>query len=145
MSVDRLQRAGMLVELRQRAVELAQTLSAEATRRALDADEASKRAAEAWEESTRTTPGERTSSVDLAELCAWQGTLRQRAEAAAAAAVAAHAEAERQRAALVAARSELRKIEVWRDGLAAAVRSAALRVERIASDEVAARTVRRLG
>ncbi|MDP3212461.1 MAG: hypothetical protein Q8S73_00045, partial [Deltaproteobacteria bacterium] len=78
MSVDRLQRAGMLVELRQRAVEVAQTESAAATRRAQDADQAAQRAADAWAEAAGASPEERTSSVDLAELSAWLGALRQR-------------------------------------------------------------------
>lgn len=145
MSADRLQRAGMLVELRQRAVEVAQTESAAATRRAQDAEQAAQRAADAWAEAAGASPEERTSSVDLAELSAWLGALRHRADRAAAQAAEARAEAERRRAALVVARSELRKIEVWRDGLAAGVRAAAMRLERVAADEVAARTVRRHG
>lgn len=143
MSVDRLQRAGMLVELRQRAVEIAQAESADATRRAQESDQASQQAADLWAESTRASAGERPSSVDLAELSAWQHTLRQRADRAVVQAGVARTESERRRTALVTARSELRKIEVWRDGLAAVARASMMRSERVAADEVAARIVRR--
>ena len=143
MSIDRLQRAGGLVDLRQRDVERAQALSAEATRAAQEAEAAAQRAQEAWQEATQAVAGERLSSVDLADLNAWQRTLRQYADHAVVQAGAALAEAERAREALVASRAELRKIEIWRDGLAAAVRAAAARTERLATDEVAARMTRR--
>lgn len=143
MSVDRVQRAGMIVELRKRAVDVAQSEGADAARRLREADEAAQRAVAVWAEAIRINGGVRASSAELAELNAWQRTLRLLADRALSQVVVARAEAERKRAALVAAQAELRKIEVWRDGLAADAREASQRVERRAADELAARTVRR--
>lgn len=143
MSADRTKRAERVVDLRRRAVEQAQTLAAEAARRVAEAEAAAREAEALWSRESAAPAHGSASSADLAEVNAWLRALRQRADRAATQVGVARAEAQRCHEALVAARGELRRIELWRDGLAAAARATQDRKERTAADEVAARAVRR--
>ena len=143
MSGERVRRAERIVDLRKRAVELAQSVCAKATMAAQEAEQCAREAELAWSSAGESPDGRCASSTDLAESSAWLRTLRLRADRAAARSREARKEVEVAHASLVAARSELRRIELWRDGLASAERAVADRKERIASDEVAARTARR--
>ncbi len=144
MSGERVRRAERIVDLRKRDVELAQAVCAKATMAAQEAEQAARDAEQAWMSAGETTSdGSCASSTDLAESSAWLRTLKLRADRAAARSREARKEVEQAHASLVAARSELRRIELWRDGLASAERAVTDRKERIASDEVAARTARR--
>lgn len=143
MSADRERRAERVVDLRRRAVEQAQTLAADAARRVAEAEAAAREAEALWARESAAPSHGSLSSADLSEASAWIRALRLRADRAATQAGAARAEAQRCHEALVGARGELRRIELWRDGLAAAARAAQERKERTVADEVAARAVRR--
>lgn len=145
MSGDRARRAERVMELRKRAVELAQTACAKAMQAAIEAEAAAKSAESEWVRASAEAPLDASSITDLAELSAWIRSLRTRADRAALRAAELHREVERAQAALTSARAEHRRIELWRDGLIAAERAVASRKERVAADEVAARTARRHG
>ena len=143
MSAARVQRAATVLDVRQRAVDEAQTRNAEALRTVDAAARAAQAAQSAWETATRSPTGAAASSVDLAERDAWHRSLRLRADRAAAQYAEARAVADHARAMLVAAQSEFRKIEMWRDGLVAELRSNEARQERRDADTMAAQTVRK--
>jgi flagellar biosynthesis chaperone FliJ len=144
MSADRVRRADRVVELRKGAVELAQAACATAAQAAHEAAQAARDAEAEWTRaSLAASSAAWASSADLAESSAWIRTLKGRAERAAMRADEARREVDRTSAALVAARSELRRMEMWRDGLVAADRAILDRKERVAADEIAARTARR--
>lgn len=143
MSADRLRRADRLVELRKRAVDLAQAADAEATRAVSEAEELARMAEARWSNAAAEPPHARLSSAEFAAESAWIHGLRERADRAEVRATEARKEAAQKRAELVEAKGELRKIELWREGLAAKARAVTERKERLAADEVAARAARR--
>lgn len=142
MSRERVRRAERVVELKQRAVDEAQAACADARRAVESAEEVARAALARWEFESN-APHPEGSTTDLADRSAWVRTLRLRADHAAAKVVAAKAEEARRLDDLVRARFDLRRIEMWRDGLLHGMRAVADRKERIATDEAAARTVRR--
>jgi flagellar biosynthesis chaperone FliJ len=143
VSAERVRRAERVVELRRRAVEAAQASVAEAARRVIEAEDAARAAEDQWSRDGSAPVAASLSSAELADASGWLRALRGRADRAAAQAAEARAAAQRSQEALVGARAELRRIELWRDGLVAAVRAAQDRKDRVAADEVAARVARR--
>jgi hypothetical protein len=144
MSADRARRAERVIELRQRAVDAAQTEHAAAARAVLEAEMVSRDSESLYLREAAAIESDRyASSIDLATSSAWLKTLRQRADQAAVKLAEAQAESAHKHQALVGARSELRRMEIWRDGLVAAARAVLERKQRTAEDEVATRTVRR--
>ncbi len=142
MSGDRARRAERVVELRKKAVELAQTACARAILASVEAEALAKAAEDEWGRASVATT-EASSTSDLAEQSAWIRSLRVRADRAAWRSFEVRREVERAQSALASARAEHRRIELWRDGLVAAERATLARKERVAADEVAARTARR--
>jgi flagellar biosynthesis chaperone FliJ len=143
VSSQRIRRAERIVALRQTGVDEAQTALAEAKRRAQEAEAAAAAAEALWVSETAAADHGVPSSVDLATLSAWLRSLRVQADQAAARAAAATKAVQGCHDALIAARSELRRIELWRDGIAAAARAEQDRKDRLAADEVTARASRR--
>lgn len=137
---ERIKRTAPLLQVRSRALDERRAELARATRVANEAREAQKMSHEAWERhallAARTAHGTVWEHADARAHVddLWRGALR-------AADLAALAE-EKERAALAAvlhAERELKKIEVWREGLVDMERLAAARRERIAADEHTAR------
>jgi hypothetical protein len=84
MSADRARRAERVIELRQRAVDAAQTEHAAAARAVLEAEMVSRDAESLYLRESAAVESDRyASSVDLATSSAWLKTLRQRADQAA--------------------------------------------------------------
>ena len=133
----RLARADRLVEYRKLRTSEAEARLGAAVRATAGArDELA--AAESARERAIATSCAPSTVDDLAAGDAFLSTLKRRVEASAARLMAATASEERARAALLAARTEQRKLETWREGLAAAERSAEAHAERIATDALAA-------
>lgn len=143
MSAERVRRAERVVELRRRVVDEAQAAAAGAARRVIEAAAAARAAEDLWSREGAAPSAARLSSAELAEASAWLRALQVRAARAAAQVTAARAAAQVSHEALTGARAELRRIELWRDGLVAADRAAQDRKDRVAADEVAARVARR--
>ncbi len=143
MSSERVRRAARIVELRQSGVDEAQAALADAQRRAAEAESVAAAAEAQWTSETDAADHGVPSSVDLATLSAWLRSLRVRADQAAARAAEAQKTVQGCLDALVAARGELRRIELWRDGIVAAARAEQDRKDRLAADEVTARASRR--
>ncbi|MEI8254922.1 MAG: hypothetical protein WCJ30_04540 [Deltaproteobacteria bacterium] len=83
------------------------------------------------------------SSSGLAEADAFVRTLAIKVERALASIAAAEAEAARLQLVVLEARVELKKIEAWQDSLRAAAREVQERLERLATDDHAARSHRK--
>ena len=101
MSADRLRRADRLVELRKRAVDLAQAADAEATRAVSEAEELARMAEARWSNAAAEPPHARLSSAEFAAESAWIHALRERADRAEVRAAEARKEAAQKRAELV--------------------------------------------
>ncbi len=143
MSLPRVRRADRLVELRGRAVDAALGELAKAAARTLESEALARDAEARWESAVTVASAACGSAADVGGAHAYLQSLRQRADGAAVAVRVARADEETRRLAVAAARTEHRKLELWRDGLLTAERAGAERLERRASDEVAARIARR--
>lgn len=131
----------MLLGLRERALESARMELAEAARAANRASDAAEEAERAWSSEAASCAGASFATIDaLVEAHALVEARRSRADAAASAAKAARAAQEAAREACLRAERERRKLEIWRDKLLDLERAAEGKRERIATDEVAART-----
>lgn len=135
---DRVER---LLGLRERALETARVALASATRSAREASMAAAEAESAWSALATICAGAPFGTIDaLVDAHAHVAALRRRADAARARAVAACAAEDTARAGCVRAERERRKLEIWRDRLDEIARAAESRKERLATDEMAART-----
>lgn len=140
MSADLLRKAGAVRDVYSRAADTARVAAATAASAATQAEAAAEGAENAWRAAiSRLTLAAPRSSGELADEAAYIESLRLRAEKARAAAQAARAEGQRRALAAVSAEQELRKIELWQEGIARAAQREAQRRERFANDELAAR------
>src|SRR4029077_2049538 len=101
-----------------------------------------KSARDMWEASVSMAPGLSCSSADLSESYAYRTALMRKVELAVARTKQARADEEAARVKVRIAKTELRKIETWRDRLVQAARADETNLERKAADEVAARIAR---
>ena len=144
MSNERVTRANRLVGLRGRAVESAQRELSDAYRDLAAARENVDRTERLWKEHAESfARGEYRATGDMADEHAYLLTLRFACDQALLQLQEARVREAEKRKALLEAKSELRKMELWRDALLERAAAVALRQERIASDETAARIVRR--
>jgi flagellar export protein FliJ len=139
MSQDRLRRMGRLVDVRVRAVDVVEMELAQLVRRLADAKEAVRRAHGAWEAAASVPAPPTCTSADLHDAHAHLLGLRRRIETLAAQERQVRLLEEASRSRLLAAKTELKKIETWRDRLVDAVRAEEDAQERKATDQVAAR------
>jgi flagellar export protein FliJ len=137
----RRERVERLLGLRERALEAARVELAAAARAASEAAEVAALSERAYgDEAARCAAGAFATVDALIEAHAHVAALRSRADAdAARVEKLREAEAEA-REACVRAERERRKLEIWREKLVEVERAAENRKERVATDEVAART-----
>lgn len=137
---SRVKRVEQLLALRERALEGARAALATAQRATAAAITAHTAAEQAWSGRSEQIAGARfTSVVELSDAHAHLRTMRMAADEAAGHVQIARAREDDARAECVRAERERRKLEVWRDKLAALERQAEARRERLATDELAAR------
>lgn len=137
----RRERVERLLALRERAVESARAVLGAALRATAQAAEAQAAAERAWSTRAAAVAVARFPDVDaLMEAHAHLAALRLRADLAAREHTAARAKEELARASCMRAERERKKLEIWRDRLLSLEAQAERRSERLATDEVAART-----
>lgn len=140
---ERVKRAAPLVAVRARVVDEKRTAFATAARAARSARETAVRAEAAWEQQVAHVGASTHATVsEHAEARAHLESLRRVAMREAQLAAAAERDEHTAREALLVAERELKKIEIWRDGLIEEERAIAERIERLAADELAARVHR---
>ena len=142
MSGPRAARAGRLVDLRSRDVTEAQAKLGEASRRLLEAIADAAAAERAWTTSADDVT-RCVSTAELAERSLYLTTLRRRADQATTRVMILREEEDRRRRALHKARIEQRKIELWQEGILRGLADDEKRIDRMASDEIAARITQR--
>jgi flagellar biosynthesis chaperone FliJ len=137
----RRERVERLLTLRERAVESARAVLGAALRVTAQAAEAQAAAENAWSTRAAAAATTRFPDVDaLMESHAHLDALRRRADLAATELTAARDKEEVARAGCMRAERERKKLELWRDRLLSLEAQAERRSERLATDEVAART-----
>lgn len=140
----RVQRIERIVELRSRAVDLA---AADLARARIAADEAGARVVElakAYADAADAADGQRAGTIaEFGERRAFVESARERLERAREEVRKAEAITEEKQRVLSDAKKELRKIELWRDGMLERERAEEGRKERVGADELAARIARR--
>jgi hypothetical protein len=139
---SRLRRVDRLVEIRLDALKAARASTAAAARAVAQAQLDAQRDERAWSDAAQGFGTGVTRVTDLDQQAAHLRTLRVRADASARALERAVAEERRLAAAVVKAAMEHRKLELWRDRIATAERQEENRLERVSSDELAARIAR---
>jgi hypothetical protein len=132
---------GRLIEMKERSAELAELAYAEACSRTKEAEAALDRADRAWNDALDEFPVV-SSVTDLEDHDLRIQGLRRGVEIASILVRETKTNEEAARAAMTAARIDLRRFETWRDRVIAAQKAEVRRVERIAEDEVAARKQR---
>ena len=143
MSRERRRRADRIVDARQRLVDVAQAELGALAQKTLEANRAAESARNEWRaRSGSRTPTECTSH-ELALECAYVTTLDRRADYFAQVAREALAREERARCKVTLAKTEHKKVETWRDRLVEACRLEDVVIERLQSDDLAARISRR--
>jgi flagellar export protein FliJ len=142
MSRARANKAGRIAGIRARTVEILQLELAGLMVRAREAASAVVAAKRAWEEAASAPPLAVCTSGDLAEAHAFVQGLARRVDALAAEERVALAREEAGLRKLVHAKTELRKIENWRDRLLQVAMDEESAHERRTTDEVAARIAR---
>jgi flagellar biosynthesis chaperone FliJ len=142
LNPDLRRRAARIVDARQRAVDLAQAELATLTHRTRDANEAAERARTALMDRMASRSPTECSSHDMALEYGYVSMLAKQANRLAAEARDALAAEERARVKVRTAKTEHRKVEIWRDRRIEAARRAEARSEQRESDEVAARISR---
>jgi flagellar biosynthesis chaperone FliJ len=141
---SRSQRVDRLLALRERALEATRLALGAATTAAAAAARAQDAAQVAWAQRAEAFAAAAFATVDLLEEAhAHVGSLRRRADLAGEALAAARASEDECRAACARAERERRKLELWRERLAEIDRAAERRLERMTTDEAAARTFAR--
>ena len=142
MSSTRIRRAERIVDLRAAAVDLVEVEVGQRVRATAECEKDEKSARDVWEASVSMDPGLSCSSADLSESYAYRTALMRKVELAVARTKQARADEEAARVKVRIAKTELRKIETWRDRLVEAARADETNLERKAADEVAARIAR---
>jgi hypothetical protein len=141
---SRKRRIVRLVAARARLLDVARGELARALRSTAEAAEASRAAQRAWSDQAEAVAAASFANVDeIADSRAHLDALRRRAELATEAMDRARAHEHARRAACIAAEREVKKVEIWRDKIEEAERAIAARQERVAADEIAARTFAR--
>jgi flagellar export protein FliJ len=142
VSAQRLRRASRIVDIRERAVRAVEVKLYPLCRRTADASEALA-AARALVQATLSAPSTSSfSSADLADTHAYLLGLERRVAVLVVEERKARLEEEALRRKVIAAKAELKKVEVWRDRLAETLRADEQLQERKATDTVAARIPR---
>jgi hypothetical protein len=137
--IARVRRAARLVEIADKAEQSARARAAAAQAALREARDDAQREERAWTDVARDFATGIKRVTELQEQAAYLETLRRRADAAARR-VERAVESERSCAAeVVRAATERRKLELWRDRIVEASRVEETRLERIASDDMAAR------
>jgi flagellar export protein FliJ len=140
----RVQRIERIVELRSRAVNVAAAALAEARRAAEAAAAIVVERERAYAEAVDAAAGQRAGTIaEFGERRAFAESLRDRLERARLDVRQAEAVCEEKQRVLAEAKKELRKIELWRDGMKERERVEEDRQERVGADELAARIARR--
>lgn len=139
----RLKRALRLVELAETAERSARAQAGAAERALADAKEEARESETAWVAAAAVEANGLVNATDLIDSEAYLRTLRTRADAARQKTERASEEAGRCASEVVRAATERRKLELWRDRIAESDRTEDNRRERIASDELAARSAGR--
>jgi flagellar biosynthesis chaperone FliJ len=139
----RLKRALRLVELAETAERSARAQASAAERALAEAKEEARQSETAWLAAAAVDPDGVVNAADLMDSEAYLRTLRARADAALQKSDRASTEAGRCASEIVLAATERRKLELWRDRIAEGDRTEENRRERIASDELAARSAAR--
>jgi hypothetical protein len=135
----RVRRAARLVEMADKAEQSARARAGAAAGALREARDDAQREERAWTDGARDFATGIKRVTELQEQAAYLETLRRRADAAARR-VERAIESERTCAAeVVRAATERRKLELWRDRIVEANRVEETRLERIASDDMAAR------
>jgi flagellar export protein FliJ len=142
MSHAQVKRAGRLVEVRARVVDRLEIEFAQHVRATAEAENAAKSLRDTWDAAASKGPSGSCSSADLAEAYGYRVALMRKVELLASRAKQARLQEEGVREKLRVAKTELRKIEMWRDRLALALHVDEATKERKASDDVAARIAR---
>ncbi len=142
MSRARAARAGRIVRHRERAVDRVEAELGERVRRTLEARAAVEAARKVWDAAMASSEPQAVSSADLAETHAYRLSLARKVEVLLARERELRLEEDAARKTLSAAKTEMRKIEMWRDQLIEAAVMDENAQERRASDEVAARIAR---
>ena len=142
MSV-RLKRAARLVELAETAERSARAQACAAERALVEAREAARESEGTWLAAAAVEGEVVVNAADLMDSEAYLRTLRARADAAQQKTEHASSEAGRCASEALRAATERRKLELWRDRIAEGDRVEENRRERIASDELAARSAAR--
>ena len=141
---SRRERVERLLALRERAVESARAVLAAALRATASAAEALSATESAWSTRAASVAAARFPDVDaLMQAHAHLDALRRRADLAATELTNARNQEEGARAGCMRAERERKKLELWRDRLLSLEAQAERRSERLATDEVAARTFTR--
>jgi len=139
---DQLSRIERVLIVRQRAVDRAELEFGQMKQRAHDLEAAVAHAEVAWRAAVDRVPLSPISSAELAEAHGFAASRRQRLDASLRELAAADERAAAAWNTLAAAKTELHKIEHWREGALAAHAIEERRRDRRATDEVAARIVR---
>jgi len=142
MTEAQVKRAGRIVDLRARVVDRLEIELAQHVRATIEVDNAAKNARTAWDAAASKSPGSSCSSADLAEAYGYRVGLMRRVDLLAARAKQARAQEESVREKLRLAKTELKKIEMWKDRLVLARHADEAEKERKAADDVAARIAR---
>ncbi len=142
MSNARVKRAERIVGLRAGVVERLEVELGQRLRATAECEKEEKSARDAWEAAVAVVPQASCSSADLSENYEYRMGLMRKVEVASALTVKARAEEEAVRAKLRSGKTELKKIETWRDRLVATGNADEAHRERKAADEVAARIAR---
>jgi flagellar export protein FliJ len=139
VSRERLRRIERVLNARQRAADRLELELADLVRARMEALLTAKQARETWIKAMNVPQAERCSSTELSEAHGYAVTLGLRYEARAAEAREAEARCTAARTRLLAARSEVRKVELWQSRVIDARTLEDLAIERRATDELAAR------
>jgi flagellar biosynthesis chaperone FliJ len=143
MSRERRRRADKLLDARQRGIDLAEAELGSLARATLEANGRAESARTSWRARMEWHRAAVCSSDDLAREHAYLATLEKQATLLADAAREAKAREEIARLKVCNAKTEHKKVETWRDRLVEAVRLEDTRIERLQSDELAARVSRK--
>jgi flagellar biosynthesis chaperone FliJ len=143
MSLERRRQAEKILDARQRGVDVAEAELAALARKTLEADAAAEGARAAWRARMGSRSFAECSSHDLALEHLYVLTLQRQADLLAGVTRDAKAREENARFKVCNARTEHKKVETWRDRLVEASKLEEARIERLQSDEVAARISRK--
>ena len=143
MSELRLRRIQRLIDARQKAVDIARAALSDGQRATATARGEREEAYRTWSVGSDAAAKLTHPTVGaLSEARSFLETLRRRVDVADKVLAQAEAEEHKRREACIAAEREVKKMELWRERVAEGERLLAARIERTATDELAARTYR---